>query len=121
MLRHMTGNYQYTDAELKTYVDEAIKQGVITYKVRNDDIEESPELSESVLRGCKESINDNVKKSKYKKLMDRINKISRYSDIREETGKKEEGKKKGRLASESEMSENAPNSKLVRKVSPKMK
>ena len=121
MVRHMTGNYQYTDDELKTYVVEAIKQAEITYKVRNDDLEESPDLSDSVLKGCKESVNDNGKKSKYKKLMDLVTKISRDPNIRAEAGKKEDGKKKGRLASESDMTERAPNPKLVRKVSPKKK
>ena len=121
MVRHMTGNYQYTDDELKTYVVEAIKQAEITYKVRNDDLEESPDLSDSVLKGCKESVNDNGKKSKYNKLMDRATKMSRDPIIRAEAGNKVEGKKKGRLASESDMTERASNPKTNRKVSPKMK
>ena len=82
MVRHMTGSYQYTDDELKSYVVEAIKLAEITYKVRNDDLEESPELSESVMKGCKESINNNGKKSKYNKLMDRAFKMSRDPIIR---------------------------------------
>ena len=121
MVRHMTGSYQYTDEELKSYVVEAIKLAEITYKVRNDDLEESPELSESVLKGCKESVNDNGKKSKYNKLMDRVTKISRDPIIRAEAGNKVEGKKKGRLASESDMTERASNPKTNRKFSPKMK
>ena len=117
----MTGSYQYTDDELKSYVVEAIKLEEITYKVRNDDLEESPELSVSVMKGCKDSINDNGKKSKYNKLMDRAFKMSKDPIIRTEAGNKIEGKKKGRLASEADMSERASNPKTNRKFSPKQK
>ena len=51
MIRHMTENRKYNDDELKIYVIEAIKQGEITYKVMNDELEESPILSDSVLKG----------------------------------------------------------------------
>ena len=122
MVRHMTENYQYTDEELKSYVVEAIKLEEITYKVRNDDLDESPELSVNVMKGCKDSIDgNNGKKTKYNKLIDRAIKMSKDPIIRTEAGNKIEGKKKGRLASESDMSERASNPKTNRKVSPKMK
>ena len=42
-------------------------------------------------------------------------------DIRAEAGKKEESRKKGRLASESGLVEKAPFPKVVRQFSPTMK
>ena len=128
MVRHMTENYQCSEGEIKTYVVEAIKQAEITYKVKNNDIEESSELSDSILRACKDIVHEkggrenvNKNKSKFNKLMDRVTKMSNDPNIRAEAGKREEGRKKGRLASESDMMEKASNPKQVRKSSPKMK
>ena len=117
----MTENRKYNDDELKIYVIEAIKQGEITYKVMNDELEESPILSDSVLKGWKENANDNKKKGKYNKLKDLITKISRDPNTKVEAGRREDDRKKGRLASQSDMTEGATYSKLVRMVSPKMK
>ena len=121
MVRHMTENHQYTDEELKSYVVEAIRLEESTYKVRNDDLDESPELSVNVMKGCKDNIDGNGKKTKYNKLMERAIKMSKDPIIRTEAGNKIEGKKKGRLASESDLLERASNPKTNRKFSPKMK
>ena len=53
-----------------------------------------------------------------KKLEEKLKKVSRDSDVREAA---REGKKKGRLVSQSEMTERETLSKTVRTVSPKIK
>ena len=62
-----------------------------------------------------------MKKGKYNKLRDLVMKVSRDPNIRAEAHSREDDKKKGRLASQSDMSEGETHSKLVRIVSPKTK
>ena len=85
MIRHMTENRKYTEDELKLYVIEAIKQGEITYKVMNDELEESPILSDNILKGCKENATDNKKKGKYNKLKDLVTKVGRDPNLKAES------------------------------------
>ena len=99
---------------------QAIKQKEITYKVVNDGIEESPSMSDIVLKGCREnSRRSNKKKAQYKKVEDRVLQVSKDPKIREEAA--DEGKKKGRLASQTELAERDTLSKTVRTVSPVLK
>ena len=121
MIRHMTENRKYTEDELKLYVIEAIKQSEIVYKVQNDEMEESPILSDNVLKVCKENAQSNQKKGKYNKLKDLVTKVSRDPIVKAAAREREDVKKKGRLASQSDMTEGESQSKLVRIVSPKMK
>ena len=121
MIRNMTENRKYSEEELKLYVIEAIKQGEITYKTLNDEIEESPILSTNILKVCKENALDNKKRSKYNKMKDQVTKVSRDPDVRAAARDRDDDKKKGRLASQSDMTERESQSKLVRIVSPKMK
>ena len=65
MIRFITENRPYNDDDVKQYVVEAIKQSEITYKVQNDEMEESPIMSETVLKGCRENAQSNHKKSKF--------------------------------------------------------
>ena len=58
LVRHMNSTYQYTEDDIKAYIIGAIRQEEITYCKKNDDIEVSSELSESILKGCKESSNE---------------------------------------------------------------
>ena len=107
---------------MKLYVVQAIKQGEITYKAVNDEIEESPHLSKTILKGCRDnSPPTNKKKALIKKMEDKIREVSKLTEVRNAAREKDEGKKKGRLASQSEMSEGESLSKTVRIVSPKMK
>ena len=121
MIRHMTENRKYTEDELKLYVIEAIKQGEITYKFLNDEIEESPILSDGILKVCRENAQSNQKKGKYNKIKDQVTKVSRDPDVKAAAREREDDKKKGRLASQSDMTERETLAKLVRIVSPKMK
>ena len=116
MIRHMTENRKYTED-----VIEAIKQGEITYKTLNDEIEKSPILSDSILKVCKKNAQNNQKKGKYNKIKDQVTKVSRDPDVRAAAREREDDKKKGRLASQSDMTERETQPKLVRIVSPKMK
>ena len=54
-------------------------------------------------------------------MEDKIREVSKHTEVREAAREREEGKKKGRLASQSEMSEGESLSKTVRIVSPKIK
>ena len=119
MIRHMTENRKYTEDKLKLYVIEAIKQGEITYKFLNDEIEESPILSDGILKVCRENAQSNQKNGKYNKIKDHVTKVS--SQRKAAAREREDDKKKGRLASQSDMTERETLSKLVRIVSPKMK
>ena len=121
MIRHMSENRKYTEDKLKLYVIEAIKQGEITYKFLNDEIEESSILSDGILKVCRENAQSNQKKDKYNKIKDQVTKVSRDPDVKAAAREKEDDKKKGRLASQSDMTEQETLSKLVRIVSPKMK
>ena len=121
MIRFITENRPYSDDDVKLYVVEAIKQSEITYKVQNDEIDESPIMSETVLKGCKENAQSNHKKSKLRKLTDRVKEVSKDPDVRAAAREREDDKKKGRLASQSDMTEGEKLSKSVRTVSPKMK
>ena len=121
MIRYITENRPYNEDDVKLYVVEAIKQSEITYKVQNDEIDESPIISETVLKGCKENAQSNQKRSKLKKLNDRVKEVSRDPDVRAAAIESEDEKKKGRLASQSDMTDGETSSKLVRTVSPKMK
>ena len=121
MIRNMTENRKYTEDELKLYVIEAIKQGEITYKTLNDEIEESPILSDNVLKVCKENVLNNQKRSKYNKIKDQVTKVSRDPDVRAAARDRDDDKKKGRLVSQSDMTERETQSKMVRIVSQKIK
>ena len=68
MVRFITESTPYTDDDLKLYAAQAIKQGEITFKTLNDKIEESPILSKSCLKGCRENSNTNAQKAKVKKI-----------------------------------------------------
>ena len=75
-------------------------------------------MGKTVLKGCREnSLTSNTKKAKFKKVEDRVMQVSKDPLIREEA--KEDVKKKGRLASQSEMAERENLSKTVRTVPPK--
>ena len=122
MLRFITENRPYDDDDIKLYVIEAIKQGEILYKVQNDEIEESPIIAETVLKGCKEHAQfSNQKKSKLNKIRERVREVSRDPEVRAAARDKEDDKKKGRLATEADMTEGETLSKSVRTISPKMK
>ena len=121
MIRNMTENHKYSEEELKGYVIEAIKQGEITYKTQNDEIEESPILSSNVLKACRESAVKNRNRTKYNKMIDQVTKVSKDPNVRAAARDKDDSKKKGRLASQSDMTERESQIKLVRIVSPKMK
>ena len=61
-------------------------------------------MSKSILKGCKEnSLLSNRKKALYKKVEERVLQVSKDTTVREEAA--EEGRKKGRLVSESELTE----------------
>ena len=78
-------------------------------------------MTKTVLKGCREnSLLTNKKKAQFKKIEDRVKEVSKDSSVREAAKDKEEGKKKGRLASQSEMAERESQSKTVRTVSPKL-
>ena len=121
MIRFITENRPYNDDDVKQYVVEAIKQGEIMYKVQNDEIEESPVMTETVLKGCRENALSNKKKSKLRKINEYVKEVSRDPDVRAAAKEKDDDKKKGRLASQSEMTEGEKLSKSVRTVSPKIK
>ena len=118
--RYITEATPYSEEEVKLYVIQAIKQKEITYKIINDEIDESPIMSKTVLKGCREnSLLSNRKKTQFKKVEDRVLQVSRDPKIREEA--EEEGKKKGRLVSQSEMTERDNLAKTVRTISPVLK
>ena len=120
LIRYITESTPYSDDEIKQYVVQAIKQGEISYKTVNDEIEETPFMTKTVLKGCREnSLLSNKKKAQFKKIEDRVKEVSKDSSVREAAKDKEEGKKKGRLASQSEMAERESQSKTVQIVSPK--
>ena len=54
-------------------------------------------------------------------MKDQVTKVSRDPDVRAAARDRDDDKKKGRLASQSDMTERESQSKLVRIVSPKMK
>ena len=117
LIRFMTEQAPYSNDEVKLYVIQAIKQGEITFKTVHDEVDESPFLSKSVLKGCKEnSLLSNRKKAQYKKVEDKVLQVSRDPIVREEAA--EEGKKKGRLVSESELTERENLAKIVQTASP---
>ena len=121
LIRYITESTPYSDDEIKQYVVQAIKQGEILYKTFNDEIEETPFMTKTVLKGCREnSLLSNKKKAQFKNIEDRVKEVSKDSSVREAAKDKEEGKKKGRLASQSEMAERESQSKTVRTVSPKL-
>ena len=70
MIRHITEHRTYSEDEVRLYVVEAIKQSEITYRVLNDELEESPVLSEAVLRGCREQARSSQKKARLRKITD---------------------------------------------------
>ena len=119
LIRFITESTPYSDEEVNQYVIQAIKQKEITYKTVNDEIDETPFMSKTVLKGCRENCNSNKKKAQFKKVEDRVTQVSKDPKIREEAA--EEGKKKGRLASQSELAERESLSKTVRTVSPDSK
>ena len=63
---------------------------------------------------------NNKKKARLSKLEDRLREMSKRTTIREAAKEVEEGKKKGRLASQTEMSGEESLPKTVRIVSPKV-
>ena len=79
-------------------------------------------MSKTILKGCREnSLLSNKKKAQLKKIEERVKEVSKDLDVREAARERDDGKKKGRLASQSEMSEGESQSKTVRTVSPKVK
>ena len=64
---------------------------------------------------------DNRKRSKYNKMIDQITKVSKDPDVRAAARDRDNSKKKGRLAFQSDMTERESQTMLVRVVSPKMK
>ena len=83
----------------------------------NDEVEESPIMSKTVLKVCREnSILSNKKKTQFKKVEERVLQVSKDPKVREEA--EEEGKKKGRLVSQSELTERESLAKTSRTVSP---
>ena len=92
----------------------------ITFKSEGDDEEESVVLSTATLKGCREnSLLSQTKKRRFNGLEDKVKRLSKDPKIRKEA--EEEGKKKGRLVSQSELSERESESKTVRTVSPVLK
>ena len=124
----MNSTYQYTEDDIKAYVIGAIRQEEITYCKKNSDIEVSSELSESILKGFKESSNEipnpgtkgsaSKKKKRYKQLKAQVHKLSMDPNIRAEAGKKDENKNNARCFSESGLGERVSVSKVVRQFSP---
>ena len=83
----------------------------------NDEVEETPILSKTVLKVCKENqFLSNKKKAQYKKVEERVLQVSKDPVVRAEAA--EEGKKKGRLVSQSELTERDSLTKTVRTTSP---
>ena len=119
MIRFLTENRPYSDDEVKQYVVEAIKQGEITFKIQNDEVEESPVMSDTILKGCRENALSQKKKSKLRKISDFVKEVSRDPEVKAAAKEKDDDKKKGRLASQSEMTVGENLSKSVRTVSPK--
>ena len=54
LIRHITESKPYSEDELKQYVVQAIKQGAITFRTVNDEIEETPDITKFALKGCRE-------------------------------------------------------------------
>ena len=74
-------------------------------------------MSKAVLKVCREnSLLSNRNKSQFKKVEDRVLQVSKDQKIREEA--EDEGKKKGRLVSQSELTERDSLAKTSRTVSP---
>ena len=74
-------------------------------------------MSKTVLKVCKEnSYLSNKKKSQFKKVEERVLQVSKDPKVREEA--EEEGKKKGRLVSQSELTERDSLTKTVQTTSP---
>ena len=122
LIKYLTEAIPYSEEQLKSYVIQAVVQGEITYKAINDKIEETPELGKMILKGCKEnSPPSNKKKSILKKLEVKIKEVSKLTEVKEAVREREEGKKKGRLASPTKMSGEESLSKTVRVISPKIK
>ena len=103
------------------YTIQAIVQREITFKSVSGEEEKSPVIGKSVLKGTKEgSPMNNKKKARLSKLEERIKEMSKRATTREAVREIEEGKKRGRLASQTEMSEEESLPKTVRVVSPKI-
>ena len=69
---------------------QAIKQSEITYRTVNDEIDETPFMTKTVLKGCREnSLLSNKKKAQFKKVEDRVIQVSKDPFVREEA--KEDG------------------------------
>ena len=117
---YITEAATYSEEDVNLYVIQAIKMEEITFRRENDEIDESPILSKATLKGSNEnSLRSNRTKARYAKLEEKIKQVSADPRIREEAA--EEGKKKGRLASQSELTERDSLSKTVRTESPKSK
>ena len=117
LIRYITESTPYSDKEVKAYVIQAIRLKEITYKTMNDEVEETPILFETVLKVCKENqLLSNKKKSQYKKVEERVLQVSKDPVVWAEAA--EEGKKKGRLVSQSELTERDSLTKTVRTTSP---
>ena len=113
LIRYMTESTPFSNAEVELYVIQAIKHGEITFITVNDDVDESPVLSKAALKGCREnSLLSNRKKAQFKKVEDKVLQVSRDPKVREDS------KKKGRLVSESELTERECLAKTVQTVSP---
>ena len=64
LIRFITESTPYNDKEVKLYVMQAVKQSEITYKTVNDEVDERPFMSKTVLKGCREnSLLSNRKKA----------------------------------------------------------
>ena len=55
LIRFITESTPYSDEEVNQYVIQAIKQREITYRTVNDEIDETPFMSKTILKGCREN------------------------------------------------------------------
>ena len=121
LVKHITEGISYNEEQLRRYTIQAIVQKEITFKSVRGEEEKSPVIGKSVLKGTKEgSPMNNKKKARLSKLEDRIKEMSKKATTWEAVREIEEGKKRGRLTSQTEMSEEESLPKTVRVVSPKI-
>ena len=120
LVKHITEGIPYNEEQLKSYTIQAIVQKEITYKSLYGE-EDSPILGKSILKGTKGgSPMNQKKKARLGRLEDRLREMSKKNTVKEAAREMEEGKKRGRLASQTEMSGEESLPKTVCIVSPKV-
>jgi hypothetical protein len=121
LVKHIREGIQYSEDQLKRYTVQAIVQKEITFKSVRGEEEKTPVIGKSVLKGSKEgSPMSNKKKVRMNKVEERIRDMCKKASTMEAVREMEEGKKRGRLTSQTETSEEESLPKAVRVVSPKL-